>query len=246
MREEHAALHGVTLPPSDSFWAEYYPPNGWNCRCTVVQVRKSKYPVTPHDEAMALGEAATGKAPKGIFHFNPRIEQKTFPDYNPYTIKRCRDCDVAKGKVGLAYVAESDQCAACKLVRQCYTDRMDLLEQKRIEENRKLYEKLSKDKDYTNVEFNPQNGGLKAVHIGHNFAKVGGKYEKEVMNIGYNNGHKVILRDERGNDSKHIEGTWDDQPMEVSGKNGKSTNNINKGLIHCAEKPGCKVAIIYI
>ena len=30
---------------------------------------------------------------------------------------------------------------------------MDLPEQKRIEENRKLYEKLSKDKDYTDVEF---------------------------------------------------------------------------------------------
>lgn len=42
VRPEHAALNGVTLPPSDPFWEEYYPPNGWNCRCTVVQVRKSK------------------------------------------------------------------------------------------------------------------------------------------------------------------------------------------------------------
>lgn len=47
VRPEHAALNGVTLPPSDPFWEEYYPPNGWNCRCTVVQVRKSKYPATP-------------------------------------------------------------------------------------------------------------------------------------------------------------------------------------------------------
>jgi len=42
--------------------------------------------VTPHDEAMALGEEATGKDTKGIFHFNPGIEKKTIPDYNPYTI----------------------------------------------------------------------------------------------------------------------------------------------------------------
>ena len=56
VRPEHAALDRVTLPMSDPFWQEYYPPNGWNCRCTVVQVRKSKYPVTPHDEAMALGD----------------------------------------------------------------------------------------------------------------------------------------------------------------------------------------------
>lgn len=26
VRPEHAALDGVTLPPSDSFWAEFYPP----------------------------------------------------------------------------------------------------------------------------------------------------------------------------------------------------------------------------
>ena len=44
VRPEHAALDGVTLPPSDPFWESYYPPNGCNCRCTVAQVRKTKYP----------------------------------------------------------------------------------------------------------------------------------------------------------------------------------------------------------
>ena len=58
VRPEHAELHGVTRPMADPFWEEYFPPNGWNCRCTVVQVRKSKYPETPYDEAMALGESA--------------------------------------------------------------------------------------------------------------------------------------------------------------------------------------------
>lgn len=38
VREEHAALEGITLPPSDKFWNKYYPPNGWNCRCTAVQL----------------------------------------------------------------------------------------------------------------------------------------------------------------------------------------------------------------
>ena len=123
VRPEHAALDRVTLPMSDPFWQEYYPPNGWNCRCTVVQVRKSKYPETPHDEAMALGEEATGKDTKGIFHFNPGIEQKTIPDYNPYTIKRCRDCDIAKGKLDLAYIPENELCAACRLIRQAQAQR---------------------------------------------------------------------------------------------------------------------------
>ena len=124
VRPEHAALNGVTLPPSDPFWEEYYPPNGWNCRCTVVQVRKSKYPATPHDEAMALGEEALQRDTKGMFRFNPGKEQKTFPDYNPYTIRRCRDCDVPKGKIKLArFVPENEECAACQLIHQCVGDR---------------------------------------------------------------------------------------------------------------------------
>jgi len=129
VRPEHAALDRVTLPIDDPFWRDYYPPNGWNCRCTVVQVRKSKYPVTPHDEAMQRGEEATGADPRNIFHFNPGIERKTIPDYNPYTISRCRNCPVAKttatdgsavGKT-LAFVPENELCAACKLIRECYS-----------------------------------------------------------------------------------------------------------------------------
>lgn len=120
VRPEHAALDRVTLPMSAPFWQEFYPPNGWNCRCTVVQVRKAKYPETPHDEAMILGEEATGRDTKGIFHFNPGIEQKTFPDYNPYTIRRCRDCDIPKGKLKLDFVPSNLLCDACRFIHECY------------------------------------------------------------------------------------------------------------------------------
>lgn len=123
VRPEHAALNGVTLPPSDPFWEEYYPPNGWNCRCTVVQVRKSKYPATPHEEAMALGEEALQRDTKGIFHFNPGKQNKTVPDYNPYTIRRCRDCDVAKGKLKLTFVPDYELCAACSFLHECVGNR---------------------------------------------------------------------------------------------------------------------------
>ena len=127
VRPEHASLDRVTLPPTDSFWESYYPPNGWNCRCTVVQVLKRKYEPTPHDEAMSLGEDALQTDKKGIFRFNSGKEQKTVPDYNPYTIKRCRDCDIAKGKLNLDRkpVADNELCAACRLVHKCansYTD----------------------------------------------------------------------------------------------------------------------------
>ncbi len=118
VRPEHAALDGVTLPPSDPFWAEFYPPNGWNCRCTVVQVRKSKYPATPHDEAMRLGDEALQRDSKGIFRFNPGLEQKTVPDYNPYTIRRCHDCDIHKGKFVRSFIDDSQLCQACQFIRE--------------------------------------------------------------------------------------------------------------------------------
>lgn len=121
VRPEHAALDGVTLPPSDPFWADFYPPNGWNCRCNVVQVRKSKYPATSHDEAMHLGDEALQRDTKGMFRFNPGIEQSTVPAYNPCTISKCKNCDIAKGKIKFARLKPTNNqvCAACELLNQC-------------------------------------------------------------------------------------------------------------------------------
>lgn len=42
VRETHQALNRITRPVSDNFWKTYYPPNGWNCRCTVVQTTSNK------------------------------------------------------------------------------------------------------------------------------------------------------------------------------------------------------------
>ncbi len=35
-RPEHAAMHGFTAPADDPVWSSWWPPNGFNCRCTVV------------------------------------------------------------------------------------------------------------------------------------------------------------------------------------------------------------------
>ena len=124
VRPEHAALDGVTLPMSDSFWETYYPPNGWNCRCTVVQVRKQKYPATEHGEAMSRGEEAMNGERYNIFRFNSGKQGKTMPDYNPYTIKRCNDCDVARGgNTKLGFVPDYQLCQGCIMIRKCSEDR---------------------------------------------------------------------------------------------------------------------------
>lgn len=127
VRPEHASLHGVTLPADDSFWDEYYPPNGWNCRCTVVQVLKSKYGQTDHDEAVrrALEAIPDAKARK-MFAFNSGKEQRTFPDYNPYTISKCKNCPLSD--INLAAGIPANQlCDACCEVRSILMERSEIM-----------------------------------------------------------------------------------------------------------------------
>lgn len=84
VREDHALLHGTTLPPSDPFWDKYYPPNGWGCRCTVVQVRHGKYPLSDPELAMKRGDNSTAGVKQQMFRFNPGKQMKLFPPKHPY------------------------------------------------------------------------------------------------------------------------------------------------------------------
>lgn len=38
VRDEHAALDGLIYPRDHPFWEQYYPPNGYNCRCIVEEM----------------------------------------------------------------------------------------------------------------------------------------------------------------------------------------------------------------
>lgn len=136
VREEHAKMDRITLPVDDPFWNIYYPPNGWNCRCSVIQVRKSKYPVTPSDEAQKKVEGLLdGK--NAMFRFNPGKEQRAIPKYNPYTIKDCKSCPVADDK--LAKIPKSYMCNACALLRQIRTQK------EKLKSQRKEIKKKAKD-----------------------------------------------------------------------------------------------------
>lgn len=244
VRPEHAALDGVTLPMSDSFWETYYPPNGWNCRCTVVQVRKQKYPATEHAEAMSRGEEAMNGERYNIFRFNSGKQGKTMPDYNPYTIKRCNDCDVAKGgDVKLSNRVNNNQlCEACRLLR--YTKEEV---SKRIKRNKPIYDSLLRNKEYREVSMDMESGGIKAIHNEHNLNKDKGWYETYSQDAGVKNGHVVILEAEPQNryKVKCCEGTWDNLPFEVAGAESGTPNNIRNALKHCASKPDSKVAVIF-
>lgn len=90
MREEYAILDGITLPFDDKFWDEFFPPNGWNCRCEAIQVSKKRYEPSNPSEALARGRAVTykpnadGVNKAAIFRFNPGKEHIIFMDKHPY------------------------------------------------------------------------------------------------------------------------------------------------------------------
>lgn len=103
VRETHRALEFTTLPVDDPFWNEYTPPNGYNCHCFLVQVRKGEYPVSDSAEAIATGEKATTQIAKDgtnkaeIFRFNPGKEMKVMPPGHPYLTASKQAADEVKG-----------------------------------------------------------------------------------------------------------------------------------------------------
>jgi hypothetical protein len=83
-RPLHRAWHNIVLPVDHPWWQTHFPPNGWNCRCTVVQMsdrdlaRRGLTPTEnpPADPPVAFrrrtGEVAL--VPRGIdpgFAYNP-------------------------------------------------------------------------------------------------------------------------------------------------------------------------------
>lgn len=128
VRQSHQALHNITLPKNDAFWNEFYPPNGWRCRCTVVEVLPDKYPVSDTAEAIKKGEEATtqinknGKNKLEIFRMNPGKDKIIFPKNHPYYPRHCQGEKLnLSGLIGLgAFVlsAEKDRCVALETVKR--------------------------------------------------------------------------------------------------------------------------------
>lgn len=216
VREDHAILHNTTLPPSDPFWSQYLPPNGWNCRCTAVQVRKGKFPQSDPSLSMLRGNNCTENAKQQIFRFNPGKDLQLFPPKHPYF--------------------------------KAPEDAKQVIEQQAAERTKHYteYERLKGDPNYTDVEYDPVTGGVRASHVEHNFNAVGGKYELEAQLAGFHAGHIVIFGPENNSEyhKRHTEGTWNGLQFEVAGRETATTNNIKRGLEHCADKKGTQIAVL--
>ena len=133
-----------------------------------MQVRKRKYPETPHDDAMALGEAALERDTKGMFRFNPGKQERVFPAYNAYTQERCRNCQLGGkeklGKEELGKDYDYHKCEACK-----YFISYNEKDSDRIERIKKIIIEGDKEPPHIEQYVAEHNGGVMV-----------GPYQKEI------------------------------------------------------------------
>ena len=137
-RAEHAALHGVIKRYDDDFWDKYYPPNGWGCRCEVIQLPGKNHKETPdadlkHCKVDDMWKVNVGK--KGV----------VFPKGHPYFMQRCRKCNGTPQNLAI-----HPQCAACQAAtKEC---------KKLIEGNLEIVDKNGKLLDKKVLDTSPAKG----------------------------------------------------------------------------------------
>ena len=224
----------VTLPVGHPFWGKHHPGDRWNCKCSLEQTDDPATPVPADDEK-------ADKPQRGLEN-NPGKDGHVYNDTHPYFPKSCSECGFYR-KANLrnrllgGFANRKKDCYNCP-----YIDTAILRDERRED-----YLKYKSDQSYKNVEFDKKNLGLKAEHIYHNIDKNKGWYETTAQDVGYRNGHKVILEKETHSviHQKNTEGTWDDMPFEIAAAETATANNIRRALKHCASKPNTDVAVIF-
>jgi SPP1 gp7 family putative phage head morphogenesis protein len=86
VRPEHAMLNGIKRPVNDKFWSNYFPPNGWNCRCTTLQTDDT-------DKTSLKGFKQPSTVPNE-FMMNAGKDKIVFSDKHPYFTVARKDEDL--------------------------------------------------------------------------------------------------------------------------------------------------------
>ena len=121
------------------------------------------------------------------------------------------------------------------------------IEAKKIE-----YQRLIKDRNYTEVRFNPKNGALSAIHKDHLFDKTEGvfgiergEYERISLDVLYEYGRSIILESEHDIDGVSTpDGLLDWKKFEIKGIEGIGKRNIEY-KIYEASGQGAETVVLY-
>ncbi|MCK0201138.1 phage minor head protein [Ornithobacterium rhinotracheale] len=74
VREPHRLLNGIIAPLDSDFWKTHYPPNGWRCRCYVVQTAEKP---TDEKDIPTLNEKEMPKEFRGNVGISGEIFKET-------------------------------------------------------------------------------------------------------------------------------------------------------------------------
>lgn len=89
VRDTHKDLDGITLHIDDPFWDKYYPPNGWGCRCDVVQISKTDAKdngISDNKEAQKKAQKAFQNTHSMLFGKNTGKTGQWFDNKHPYFV----------------------------------------------------------------------------------------------------------------------------------------------------------------
>lgn len=162
---DHMIFWDTVRPVDDPFWSQHKPGDRWGCQCSL---EATDDPETGIPAGSEMDEPAPG------LDNNPAKDGKLFSDSHPYFPSSCSTCPFNSVGVQTTPTNKARDCASCKLLHKCVAEAM----QNNVGDIKQLAEMLKADKSYTDVEYNPETGGLKAVHIAH---KRDGKGEEKVL-----------------------------------------------------------------
>lgn len=92
VRPEHASLDNIIKKVNDPFWDKFMPPNGWNCRCDVIQLDEGEVTDTKNLVVENVPDE---------FRFNAGKEKVVFSKKHPYFDIATKDKQFAKNNFGM-------------------------------------------------------------------------------------------------------------------------------------------------
>ena len=116
-RPAHRAWHGTVLRHDHPFWRSHYPPNGWHCRCTVLQFSDAdleRYGLTPgegpppgSDKTRQWINKRTGRPAETAAEFRKRPDYRLAKNLLRRRLPQRRGCGVVVSSI-----------ASCGVVRR--------------------------------------------------------------------------------------------------------------------------------
>lgn len=188
-RYDHGQLHGVVKRVDDPFWESYYPPNGWNCRCTVIQVADAE--VTPADKTPSP-EFRKGEK---MFDNNVGKTYAVFPESHPYQANKAAARGYAAGRTFREAPPVGRSADVQRRYRQMSEDIYEAFDEA-------VYPKTPVDK-IARRYFNVKTGGFYVTHVDHNAtAKRNFGHTSEAARRLADVGHRIVFQSEKGSTVK--------------------------------------------